>query len=373
VAIGNVHLPSDPYGPYEIRDSATLEETIELEETVRLPAVQPFIDALVPLADAGFPTFLVGDFNSPSHLDWTPEVAAVRPEVPYPVDWPVSQALADAGFRDSYREAYADPVAIPGFTWTPGGPESVADEVHDRIDWVLASGPAETLASAVVGENGGPDVEVGFDAWPTDHRGVRSVFMVTPAVPGPYVAPAERRVFKGDRIKVRYRTAEGPGQSVAIVPRGAGPGKALKSKVVGPPGARAWSLGFGTRGLKPGEYDIVLISGGSVISRAPFWLYARGTDPSVRTTKSTYVVGEPIGVRWKAAPGFRWADRLGSGRYLLYEYTKTKVEGGTTIGPYAFPGLKTWPLKPGTYRIKLLKDDSYRTLAISATFRVVKP
>ncbi len=256
----------------------------------------------------------------------------------------------------------------------------MADEVHDRIDWVLSSGPAEAVGSAVVGENGGPDVEIGFDAWPTDHRGVLSEFLVTPAVPGPFVAPAERRVFKGDRIEVRYRTADGPGQRVAIVPRGGGPGKALKSKAVGPPGARSWSLGFGTRGLKPGDYDIVLISGGSVISRAPFWLYARGADPCVRTTKRTYVVGEPIRVRWKAAPGFRWdwlgvykADKIGSGRYLLYAYTKTKVEGVATIGPDAFPGLRTWPLQPGTYRIKLLMDDSYRTLAVSEAFRIVNP
>jgi hypothetical protein len=269
-------------------------------------------------------------------------------------------------------------VEVPGFTWTPGGPESVPDEVHDRIDWVLSSGPAETLDSQVVGEFGGPDVGIGFDPWPTDHRGVVSVFHVTPKVPDPFVAPTKRRIFKGDGIHVRYRTADATGQSIAIVPRGAGPARALKRKAVGPPGAVNWSTGFGTGGLAPGDYDAVLISGGAVISRAPFWLYAAGTDPSVRTTKRTYVVGEPIRVRWNAAPGFRWdwigvyaANRTGSGNYLLYAYTSTKIKGGVTIGPESFPGLKTWPLKPGLYRVKLLKDDSYRTLAISVTFRIV--
>ena len=124
VAIGNVHLPSDPYGPYGIRDGASLAETLELEESVRLPAIQEQLAVLPALAAAGFPTFLTGDFNSPSHLDWTAAVSAVRPEVPYPVDWPVSRALADAGFRDSYREVHPNPLAVPGFTWTPGGPES---------------------------------------------------------------------------------------------------------------------------------------------------------------------------------------------------------------------------------------------------------
>ena len=59
------------------------------------------------------PVFLTGDMNSPSYLDWT-AVAAVRPQVAYPLVWPVSKALADAGFRDSYRDAYPDPVARPG-------------------------------------------------------------------------------------------------------------------------------------------------------------------------------------------------------------------------------------------------------------------
>jgi len=66
VAIGNVHLPSDPYGPYEIRDGATLAEVLALETSVRLPAIADHLAALPPLAAAGMPTFLTGDFNSPA-------------------------------------------------------------------------------------------------------------------------------------------------------------------------------------------------------------------------------------------------------------------------------------------------------------------
>ena len=79
--------------------------------------------------------------------------------------WPVSKALADAGFRDSYRDAHPDPVARPGLTWTPGTPPPriKPTETLDRIDWVMASGPSTTLASRLVGEAGGPDVDVGVD------------------------------------------------------------------------------------------------------------------------------------------------------------------------------------------------------------------
>ncbi len=393
IAIGNVHLPSDPYGPYEIRDGAALSAVLELEESVRLPAIQDHLAALPPLAAAGFPTFLTGDFNSPSHLDWTPAVSAVRPAVPYPVGWPVSLALAEAGFRDSYREVHPDPLANPGFTWTPGGPESIEDEVHDRIDWVLASGPATATASTVVGEAGGPDVGIGFDPWPTDHRGVLSTFTVAPAVPAPFVAPSERRVFVGDSVEVRYRTRAEAGQSVAVVPAGAGAGAAIASVPVGPPGPRDGAATFATAGIGPGAYEAVLVAGGAVISRAPFWLYAPETPTTVWTSKRTYLVGEPIEVSWRAAPGFRWdwlaayspgntaisphsagcnAGCASNGRYLLYLYTQTAIEGTATFDAAAFPGSATWPLKAGTYEIRFLVDDSYRSIAASANFKVVK-
>ena len=394
VAIGNVHLPSDPYGPYEIRDGATLAEVLDLEESLRLPAIQEQLLALPELVAAGVPTFLTGDFNSPSHLDWTAAVSAVRPEVPYPVDWPVSRALANAGFRDSYREVHPDPLAVPGFTWTPGGPESIADEVHDRIDWVLARGPATALESTVVGESGGPDVGIGFDPYPTDHRGVLTTFRVTPAVPAPFVAPEARRVFVGESLDVQYRAAAGTGQAVALVPAGQGPAGAVASLPVGPPDSRNGTATFDTSVIEPGAYDAILVSDGAVVSRAPFWLYEPGTETAVWTSKRTYVVGEPIEVSWSAAPGFRW-DWLGAyspgdsavsplsarcnagcasnGRYLLYVYTRTAIEGTATFDSSAFPGTYTWPLKPGTYEIRFLIDDSYRSIAVSANFRVVKP
>lgn len=62
-----------------------------------------------------------------------------------------------------------------------------------------------------------------------------------------------------------------------------------------------------------------------------------------------------------------------NGRYLLYVYTKTAIEGSATFDASAFPGYATWPLKAGTYAIRFLVDDSYRSIAVSANFKVVKP
>ena len=108
-AIANVHLPSSPYGPELQRDGKSDAEVLKNERVTRLGEIKPYIKPLARLSNAGVPTFLIGDFNSPSHLDET-------------LPWPVSRALANAGFRDSYREARPDPVLRPGFTWTPGTP-----------------------------------------------------------------------------------------------------------------------------------------------------------------------------------------------------------------------------------------------------------
>ena len=309
-------------------------------------------------------------------------------EVRYPVVWPVSKALADAGFRDSYREVHPDPVAVPGFTWTPPGTlESVPDEVHDRIDWVLVQ-RARRDARDEAGRRGRRTRRGrGARPYPTDHRGVVSTFRVEPANPAPFAAVGARRVFSGEDLTVRFH---GPGARVVLVRAGDGPTAALASRSTG--GAADGALSFPTGGLEPAAHDALLVStGGAVLSRSPFWLYAAGTRPSLRTAKGVYEVGEPIRVRWRAAPGYRWdwmgvfspgrgpaqnaeecnAGACGNGHYLLYHYTETLIQGSALIGPASFPGYRTWPLKVGTYEIRLLMDDGYRLLAISDSFKVV--
>jgi hypothetical protein len=391
VAIGNAHLPAEPYGPYLVRDGGTEEELDELERTVRLPAVHDQVTVLPGLAAAGIPVFLTGDFNSPSHLDWTPAVSAVRPEVPFPFDWPVSRALADAGFRDSYREVHPDPVAVPGFTWTPGGPESIPNEVHDRIDWVLAAGRARAVESQIVGERGGPDVDIAVRPFPTDHRGVVSTFVVKPGEPAPFAAPEARRLTIGRPLSVVFHGHGREGEHVAVVRAGGHDPLAEE-----PTYAEDGTLTFPTAGLKRGAYEVVLVdTHGRELSRAPFWLYRPGEPVKVRTSKRVYEKGEPIGVSWANAPGMRWdwvavfrvrpgsttryatpgcnAGYCGNGAYLLYEYTHASIEGSTAISSTSAVGNGAWPLAPGLYEIRFLLDDGYSSRATSKRFRIVRP
>jgi endonuclease/exonuclease/phosphatase family metal-dependent hydrolase len=383
VAIANLHLTSDPYGPYAVRDGASADEVTELERSVRLPDIQPLLEALPELDSQAIPLFVTGDFNSPSHLDWTQAAADARPEVPYPLSWPVSAALADAGLRDSYREAHPDPVAQPGFTWTPGGPESAPEgqEVFDRIDWVLTSGNAATKASRIVGEAGGPDVDVAMTPYPSDHRAVVSTFKVQPRSATPFAAVAQRRVFVGDRLSVDVHAPDLRGAQVGIRRIDGNARRNLVAVQNIPRGDADIRLRFDTGRLRPGDYEVVLLSGRhEILTRSPFWLYAPNTPVTVKTSSRSYSVGEAIGVSWNAAPGLRrdWvAVYRCAGRecepnseYLVWAYTDAAIEGEVEIGPSSFAGIETWPLPAGRYVVRLLTDDSYIDLASSKRFTI---
>jgi hypothetical protein len=389
VAVSDVHLPADPYGPYELRDGATLGEVLQLENDLRVPDLRDELQGLPPLAARGIPVFLTGDFNSPSHLDWTQAVADARADVPFPVQWPVSKALANAGFKDSFRVVHPNPLTKPGHTWTPGSPEGEKVEVHDRIDWVLSMGFATATAITVVGEGGNPNTDIAVDPWPSDHRGIVSTFNVTPAAMPVLVAVEERSLEQGQTLKVRFHATGATGERVALV-RGS---TTATSKPTG--GAVDGTLSFATTTLAPGAYQAVLRnSSGQAISRSPFWLYARGATTTISTSKLVYTVGERIKVSWTKAPGmkFDWlgvytagdsadnpnnstcsAGYCGNGHYLLYEYTHNTIEGSTTFGPASLIGYASWPLKTGNYEIRLLLDDGYRSVAASPQFKIVQP
>jgi endonuclease/exonuclease/phosphatase family metal-dependent hydrolase len=378
MAMANTHLPSDPYGPYAVRDGAPRADVLALERTVRLPAVQPLVRVLPALARRGIPVVLTGDFNSPSHLDWTPAVAKARADVPYPVPWPASAALGAAGLRDTYREAHPDPVARPGYTWTPGGPESAApgQEVFDRIDWVLAEGPVRTVASTVVGERGNPDVGVPVPVYPTDHRGVVSTLDVRPAVPPVLVAPAVRSASIGDRVPVTFHAPGEDGEWVALLDAA---GHRVASAGTGQ--RRDGTVTLPTTGLARSVYRVALLSGsGRTLSQTPLWLYPRSEPAKVGVSKSRYAVGEPIGVSWSRAPGMaldwvsvfrcRPSGCTGNSGYLVYDYTGNRIEGRLSLGARSVVGNATWPLRPGTYVVRLLTDDGLRSVAKSEIFTI---
>jgi endonuclease/exonuclease/phosphatase family metal-dependent hydrolase len=356
VAIANVHLPSSPYGPELQRDGKSRRAVLENERATRLGEIRPYLRPLARLSDRGIPTFLVGDFNSPSHLD-----------EPFP--WPVSRALAGAGFRDSYREAHPDPAARPGFTWTAGTPPPRVRkrETVDRIDWVLARGPATTVSSSLVGELGGPDVDVGLERWASDHRAVASTFEVDGADAPALVDTDQRVVRRGERLTIRY--ASHRGRRIGILPsRGSRPIVTLPIY-----DASDHQAGFfGTGVLRPGTYRAVLLNGkGGVEATSRFWVLPRRAQPRVRADKSVYAPGETIELSWRNAPGnkFDWVGIFPGGPLDVYNYLGFSYIGALPHGRVAMTEADLGKLAPGRYTAGLLMDDGYSVLA-RTSFRV---
>lgn len=189
----NVHLNAFPYQPYTFRNNPNYTETqaIASARATRGNGFNNYMNATVaPLIPTGAPLFLLGDFNEPSHLDWTQEAADAGLNFGKKVDWPTSRAATDRGLVDAFREMRPDEVNDRAETWTPGNPPPTvpANEVHDRIDFVYYAGlgvtPIEALNIGYDAADGQTDLQ--FRPYPSDHRAVVVEFAL--AVPEPAVA-----------------------------------------------------------------------------------------------------------------------------------------------------------------------------------------
>lgn len=147
--------------------------------------------------EAGETVILTGDFNEPSHLDWTEKFAASGADrwvgnptgvsLRMEVRWPGSLLLESAGLTDSFRAVHPDEVGSPGITWTPKykdgtpGRRPYKDQVLDRIDRVYHTGKIlKPRHAAVVGEDA-PGIDIVYPGpWPSDHRAVVVDFVVPP-------------------------------------------------------------------------------------------------------------------------------------------------------------------------------------------------
>ncbi len=88
------------------------------------------------------PVILGGDLNSHSHLDWTAATKDTFNHGGAVVNWTVSKALSDAGFKDSFRETHPDPLKDLGKTWISGMDKNnnFGYTKEDRIDYIYYKG-----------------------------------------------------------------------------------------------------------------------------------------------------------------------------------------------------------------------------------------
>ena len=179
----NVHLLYCPYEPYQLNGIeycgapllSTAEEAIASALNTRGEEVTKIISDILEAQEDGCPVFLTGDFNEPSCRDWTDKAVAAG-LCKTQVQWPATNAFArNAGMKDSYRDLYPDEVANPGHTWTSLPVAYGAEEVMDRIDFVMYWGNVDPVTSLIIGEKG-PFSDVSFEDYPSDHRAVITTF-----------------------------------------------------------------------------------------------------------------------------------------------------------------------------------------------------
>ena len=179
VRMFNVHFSHAPYQPYQLLNIPyanapfikTADEAVSEARQARGAQVERMLAELKPALAGGHPTFLTGDFNEPSHQDWTKR-AAEAGQCPLAVEYPATLAVTRAGLRDTFRTVHPNEVTHPGWTWTPTTKADDPKDRHDRIDFVFFGGPNVTVKRCeVVGEEL-RSADIVLQPYPSDHRAV---------------------------------------------------------------------------------------------------------------------------------------------------------------------------------------------------------
>lgn len=190
----------------EIPIPRSVQEVLAINDaSLRDDAIREFVKAAQKDVTEGRIVILGGDFNEPSHLDWTRATKDLYDHNGLIIPWTVPLILDNHGFIDAYRMRYPNVLDYPGFTfpsdnakiptrkltWAPN-----ADE-RDRIDYVFYyPNPRLELKDAILfGPKGSivrnqrvketskdPFMEP-LDTWPTDHKGVLVTFYLRDSLP----------------------------------------------------------------------------------------------------------------------------------------------------------------------------------------------
>lgn len=376
IAVSNVHLPSHKYGPALLKKGKPLSWIFHVERRLRLAPLKKYLEVLPALAARGIPVILAGDFNSLSYLDGIRETYHQGGIHEYAFlsvcEWPVSLEVANAGFRDSYREVHPHPHAKPGFTWWADRPlvpgwNPTPEELHDRIDFIYVMGPAKTIDSQVIGPC---CADSSFSPWPSDHCALISAFDLAPSNEPMFVSVNKRLISTGEPLLVAYNTRQIPGQKIVIV-RSNKQSEILAAHQIN--GQFHATLQFSTESWLGHTYEAQLLdNSGAVLSRTTFFVKPPEEKTTVSVKKSVFAYKEPIVVRWRNGPGNRW-DWIGifsmdndSKEAEMWFYTDTEIDGR-----YKFNSKKqiSRPLPPGRYKACYFIDETYKEIA-RVQFRV---
>ncbi len=162
---------------------ATDEQLLECETKLskRLAQAKAFLEHLKTQGhlDSTIPVLVGGDWNCPSHLDWT-EATAKAMLFRRSLALPVSRAMKDAGFADTFRVLHPDPIKVPGNTWSPLFRQDEEGNAlpMDRIDRLYLKNPAKGITLTPLSATVLPEqlednaIPVKQRRFPSDHAAV---------------------------------------------------------------------------------------------------------------------------------------------------------------------------------------------------------
>ena len=183
----------------EIPLPASVEEILKVNvASQRDDAIRLFITQAEKDLAAGYKVIIGGDFNEPSYRDWIEKNKDMYDHNGFVVPWTVTTLLEEAGFVDSYRKIYPNPLTHPGFTYPSDNPAKTPEKItwapkadeRDRIDFIFYKGEGLDARKAVIFGPKGSIVRaqrvqetskdkflLPLDVWPTDHKGLLVTFI----------------------------------------------------------------------------------------------------------------------------------------------------------------------------------------------------
>ena len=179
----------------EIPLPTSVNEVLKINDaSLRDDAIRLFIADAQVERNRGSIVILGGDFNEPSHLDWTEDTKNLYDHNGMVIPWTVTSLLDQAGYIDAYRHFYPNPVTHPGITFPDDNPDQSVNKLtwapksdeRERIDYIFYA-PQDGLSLkdvAIFGHEGSiarskrvPNESqdkfiLPLGVWPSDHKGL---------------------------------------------------------------------------------------------------------------------------------------------------------------------------------------------------------
>ena len=288
VAVANVHLPSSRYGPFKIRDGASAEEVLDVEEHKRVAALAPALEAVEGLAarrrsrlpDRRLQRAVAPGLDRRGRRDPRPRPVPARVARERGGGGGGPRRLLPRGEPGSRRgpgpDLAGEPAVRPGLQPVPGtarrptGSTSSTPAARSRRS--RASSSARRAARASTSPS---------RPWPTDHRATVSTFEVEPAPAPTIVSVDQRLVTVGEDVAVRFHAADGRGGGRVRPGRG-GPPRTRRIEYLARRGASVRRSPT-ARPCGPGSYEAVLLAASGDGARPRAVLGAGGRRRAARS------------------------------------------------------------------------------------------